>query len=163
LAGTQVSVTAGVSKGTAAEELAAGTLDADFLLPLGQGRLRLAPSIGLVEMPTRNAFTYDQVSYRAGVARLLAGASWGPADLLGGPFVSSYAVNGATHADGVLFGGEVMARVAVPLWRGLRGVAAARGDVYGDRVRVHWVDGNSYATPRVGFSLGLGLAWAWPA
>jgi hypothetical protein len=162
-AGTRLSVTAGISKGTGVEELASGAVDADLVLPVGRGRLCIAPSLGLTAMPTRNAGSYDQVSFHAAVARVLGGGSWGPVALLGGPFASSYSIDGATQASGVLFGAEALVRLEAPLFHQLRLVAAGRGDVFADRVRVRWADGRAYATPRLGLSLGLGLAWEWPA
>jgi hypothetical protein len=152
-------LTGGVAKGTGSQELLAGTLDVD--LTLLTGRLRLAPSVGLVLMPTRNAGTFDEVSFYAAVVRLLGGASVGPLDVLAGPFVSPYTIGGATPHNGWLFGGEAMARVAAPLATRLSLVTAARVDGYANRVRVHWADGRAYATPRVGIAIDVGLAWSW--
>ncbi len=154
-------LTGGVAKGTGSQELLAGMLDADVALPILRGRFRLAPSVGLVLMPTRNPGTFDEVSFYAAVGRLLGGASVGPIDIFAGPFVSPYTIGGATPHEGWLFGSEAMARVAAPLSTRLSLVVAARVDGYANRVRVHWADGRAYATPRVGIAIDVGLAWSW--
>jgi hypothetical protein len=154
-------VTTGVAKGVGAEELLAGTLDVDLALQVGRSGLRLAPSAGLVYMPTRNAGTWGEVSFASAAARLLAGGSWGVVDLFGGPFVAPYSVRGATQHAGVLFGAEALARIAVPLSRRTRLVFATRLHAYGNRVRVVWADGGAYATPRLELTISVGLAWDW--
>jgi hypothetical protein len=157
----RLSVAGGASKGTGSEELLAGTLDADVVLPIGGGWARLAPSAGLTVMPSRNVGSFNEVSFRAGAARLLAGGSWGPFDLLGGPFVTAYSIGGATEHSGFLFGGEVLARVSTPVSRRFRVFAAARADAYANRVRVVWTVDNGYATPRLGLAIAVGFAWDW--
>lgn len=153
-------LTGGVAKGAGAEELLAATVDADLTVPL-VGRLRLAPSAGLVYTPTRNPGSWNEVSFSSAVARLLGGGSLGVLDLYGGPFVARYSIDGANPHDGVLFGAEVLARVAAPLSRRTRLVVATRGHAYGNRVRVVWADGHGYATPRLELTIGVGLAWDW--
>ena len=154
-------VTSGVAKGVGSEELLAGTVDADLALPVGRSGLRLAPSAGLVYMPTRNAGTWGEVSFASASARLLAGGSFGVVDLFGGPFVAGYSVGGATEHAGVLFGAEALARVAMPLSRRTRLVFATRAHAYGNRVRVLFADGGAYSTPRLELTIGVGLAWDW--
>jgi len=154
-------VTSGLAKGVGSEELLAGTLDADLAVPVGLSGLRLAPSAGLVYMPTRNAGTWGEVSFASAAARLLAGGSWGVVDLFGGPFVAGYTIRGATQDAGVLFGAEALARIAIPLSRRTRLVFATRVHAYGNRVRVLWADGGAYATPRLELTIGVGLAWDW--
>jgi hypothetical protein len=158
----RVCVTAGATRGVGSEELIAGTIDADVVLPLRAG-WRLAPSAGLVLMPTRNDGTFDEVAFRSVVGRLLAAADVGPIDLLAGPFAAAYTITGANEHSGVLFGGEALARFTLPLSRRLSLVAAVRGDLYANRVRVRWADGGGYATPRVGLGIGVGVAWDWPS
>jgi hypothetical protein len=153
-------VTAGATKGTGNEELLAGTVDIDLVVSLGR-RLRLAPSAGLTITPTRDVGTFDEVSFVGAEARALGGAGVGPVDVLAGPVVSRYSIGGATPHAGVLFGVEAMARLAAPLSNRLRLVVATRLDAFADRARVHWVDGGTYATPRVGIGVGVGLAWDW--
>jgi hypothetical protein len=153
-------VTAGATKGTGDGELLADTFDVDLVVALGR-RLRLAPSAGLTVMPTRAAGTVDEVSFVGVEARALVGASLGPVDLLAGPVVSRYSIGGATPHDGVLFGAEALARLVAPLSNRLRLIVATRLDAFADRARVHWVDGGTYATPRVGIGVGVGLAWDW--
>src|SRR5581483_12197234 len=108
-----------------------------------------------------NAGTLDEVSFWALILRLLGGASFGPVDVLAGPFVSPYSIGGATPHSGWLFGGEAMARVSAPLGPRLRLVTAVRADGYANRVRVHWADQRAYATPRLGIAIDVGLAWEW--
>ncbi len=158
---SRLCLTSGAAKGTGDEELLAGTLDVDLTMAFGHGRLRLAPSAGLTIMPTRNAGTLDQVSFLAVSGRLLGGATFGPLDFLGGPVVSRYSIGGATPHGGLLVGAEGVARLAAPLSDRFRLVAAARVDGFADRVRVFWVDGRAYATPRVELGVGVGLAWEW--
>jgi hypothetical protein len=154
-------LTGGGAKGVGSEELLAATIDVDVVLPYGPAWARVAPSAGLALTPKRNSGTFDEVAFRSAVARLLAGAGWGPLELLAGPFAAAYSITGATEHAGVLFGGEAMARAALPLSRRLSLVAAARVDVYANRVRVRWVDGGGYATPRLGAAIGAGFAWEW--
>ena len=157
----RLSATGGASKGVGGDELVAATLDSDLVIPLRDGRWRLSPSVGLKYTPTRDAGTFHEVSFRSVVARLLGGAAWGPVDLLAGPFVSAYAIGGATTHRAFLFGGEAMARVAAPLSRTLRLAVEGRLDGYANRVSTFWLGGGAYATPRVGLGIGLGLAWDW--
>jgi hypothetical protein len=152
---------AGVSKGTGSEEQVAATLDADVALRLGSRGLRLVPSVGLVYSPTRNAGTFDEVSFSAAVARLLGGRSWRLVDVFAGPLVEPYSIAGANPHAGVLFGAEALARVNVPVSPHARLVIGARADAYANRVRVLFVDGGGYATPRLALALGAGVAWDW--
>ena len=154
-------ITSGLAKGAGSEELLAGTLDVDLAVPVGRGGLRLAPSAGLVYMPTRNAGTWGEVSFASASARVLAGGSWGVVDLFGGPFLAPHTIRGATQNTGVLFGAEALARVAIPLSQRTRLVFATRVHAYGNRVRVLFADGGAYATPRVELTIGVGLAWDW--
>jgi hypothetical protein len=157
----RLSIAGGLSDGVGSDELTAATLDSDLVIPWRDTRWRLSPSAGLKVMPTRNAGTFDEVSFVSVVARLLGGATWGPIDLFAGPFVSAYAIGGATAHRGILFGGEAMARVVAPLSGSLRLAVETRVDGYANRVRALWLGGGAYATPRVGLGIGLGLAWEW--
>ncbi len=154
-------VAGGATKGTGSEELLAGTLDADVVLPIGGGWARFAPSAGVTVMPSRNLGSFNEVSFRAGAARLLAGGSWGPFELLGGPFVTAFSIGGSTEHSGILFGGEALARVSTPISHRVRVFATVRADAYANRVRVVWTVDNGYATPRIGLAIGVGLAWDW--
>jgi hypothetical protein len=154
-------VTAGAVKGTSTDELWAGRVNADLVMPWGPGRLRFAPSAGLTVMPTHNGGTVDQVSFVGVALRALVGPSLGPVDVLGGPVVSAYRIGGVLPHAGALFGAEAMARLAVPLWDQLRLVADARVDAFANRARVIFAGGQTFATPRVGFGGGVGLAWDW--
>jgi hypothetical protein len=154
-------VTAGFAKELGAEEQPLGTLDADVVLPLGDGGLLLAPSAGLVLMPARHGGSLEEISLVGGVGRLLAGARFGPVDLAGGPFVAPYSIGGATTHTGVLFGAEALARVALPLSPRARLIVTTRFHAYGNRVRVWWLDGRSYTTPARELTVGAGLAWDW--
>jgi hypothetical protein len=157
----RVAAVGGVSKGLGGEELALATLDTAVVIPHGDSRWRLSPSMGLSFMPMHNAGTLNEVSFVSAVARLLGGVAWGPIDLLAGPFVSAYAIGGATAHDGFLVGGEALGRVAAPLSRTLRLAVEARLDGYANRVRVRWLGEGGYATPRVGVGIGVGVAWDW--
>jgi hypothetical protein len=154
-------VTGGVSKGTGAEELFAGTVDGDVALAIGPDWARVVPSVGLTVMPDHDAGAFSKVSLRSAAFRLLAGGGWGPLELVAGPVIAPYNIAGTTSHSGVLFGAEAVARLAVPLSGRLRFVAATRVDAYANRVRVEYIDGAGFATPRVGVSLGLGLGWDW--
>jgi hypothetical protein len=157
----RVCLTGGVAKGVGNEELLAGTLDADLVVPIGRGRLRIAPSVGLVITPTRNAGTFDEISFAGAALRMLGGVAIGPIEVLAGPLLSPYSIGGATPHDGLLLGGEAVARVAAPLAERLWLVAATRADGYATRVRVNWADGRAYGTPRLGLAVDVGLAWSW--
>ncbi len=154
-------LTAGAVRGTGGDDTPDRTLDVDLVMPLGEGRLRFALSAGLVLMPTRNAGNVDEVSFSGGVARALGGASFGPLDLLAGPVVSPYGIGGALHDNGVLFGGEALARLTVPLWDRLRLVGTVRADAFANRTRVHFADGSAFATPWLQLGLAVGVAWDW--
>jgi len=157
-----VAVTGGASRGTGSQERLVGTLNADVSIGGGR-RWRLVPSVGLIGMPTENARRLDEVSFLAGTLRVLAGGVWGPVDLLAGPFFEVYRIGGATEHSGTLVGGELVARVTAPLSARLRLVTGLRLDAYINRVRVHWVGGDAFATPRVGGAVDLGLQWDWPS
>lgn len=154
-------VTGGMTGGPGKEELLAYAADADVILPLEYRGVRLAPSAGAVFMPTRDAGNWHEVSYKAGVARLLAGTSLGPVDLFGGPFATRYSIGGINPHAGFLFGAEALARLSVPVSRNARLVVATRAHYYVDRVRVLFVDGTGFATPRFELSLGIGFGWDW--
>jgi hypothetical protein len=159
----RLGVTAGAAKGTGDQALWAGTVDVDLVMSPGRGRLRFAPSVGLTVMPAQNvgSFMVDQLSYMGVAVRALGGASFGPVDVFGGPLVSPYSIGGATPNRGVLFGVEATALWAAPLSERLRLVAAGRVDAFEERARVHFFDGQAYATPRVRIGLGIGLACDW--
>jgi len=154
-------VTAGAAKGTNADELWAGTVNADLVMPWGPGRLRFAPSAGLTVTPTHDAGTADEASFVGVALRALVGPSLGPVDVLGGALVTPYRIGGALPHAGVLVGGEAMARVAVPVWDRLLLIADGRVDAFANRVQVIFAGGQTFATPRVGLGAGLGLAWDW--
>lgn len=159
----RLAVTVGASRGTDAGESVAGTLNGDLVITQGNGRFNLAPSVGLTKMPTRNAGTMYEVSSWELAARMLVGFSRGPVDVLAGPLAAIYSPGGATSLSWILFGGEVMARVAAPLSRRLRLTMDARVDGWANRMRVTWADGRTYTTtPRIGIGGGIGLAWDWP-
>jgi hypothetical protein len=157
----RLSLTAGAAKGTGDEEPLTRTLDVDLVLPLGDGPLRFAPSVGLTLMPTHNSGNVAAASFTGGVVRALGGASFGHVDLLAGPVVSPYGIGGAMPYIGVLFGGEALARLTVPIWDRLRLVGAARVDAFADRARVHFADGSTFATPWLQLGLAVGVAWDW--
>jgi hypothetical protein len=154
-------VTAGAVKGTNGDELWAATVNIDLVMPWGPGRLLFAPSAGLTVIPTHNSDTIDQVSYLGVAGRALVGPRLGLLDVLGGPVLSGYRIGGVLPHAGVLFGGEAMARLAIPLWDQLRLVADARVDAFANRVQVIFAGGQTFATPRVGLGAGVGLAWDW--
>jgi len=157
----RLSLTAGAAKGTGDEEPLTRTLDLDLVLPLGDGPLRFAPSVGLTLMPTRNSGNVAAASFTGGVVRALGGASFRNVDLLAGPVVSPYGIGGATQYTGVLFGAEALARLTLPIWDRLRLVGAARVDAFADRARVHFADGSTFATPWLQLGLAVGVAWDW--
>jgi hypothetical protein len=156
-----LSIAGGASRGLRKEERTAAALDADLVMARSSSRWRLSPSLGLRSMPAQSTGLLDEVSFTGFFARVLAGARWGPVDVLAGPFASIYDIGGATTHSGFLFGAEALVRVDAPLSQALRLVVDGRADGYVNRVRVAWADGRAYATPRVGLSLGVGLAWEW--
>ena len=109
-------------------------------------------------MPTRIAGTLDEVSYSAPSRGCSGAASIGPVDLFGGPFVTAYSIR-AQPARGLPVRRRGAGALRQPLAAG-SSVAAARVDAYANRVRVAG-GRSSFATPRVGVSLGVGLAWDW--
>jgi hypothetical protein len=136
-------------------------LDADVALPIGDGGFRLVPAAGVLYSTTRNAGTFDQVSYQAAVVRLLGGRSWQFGDLLGGALVEPYRIQGTNPHAGVLVGAEALARITFPIAPHARLVVSGRVDAYANRVRLVFVDNGAYATPRLAVVAGAGAAWDW--
>jgi len=154
-------LTGGLAKGIGSEELLAGIIDADVALPspLGPEWLQLMPSAGWVYTPTRNAGSFREVSFSEAIVRVLGAADVGPLDVAAGPFLARYDLGGVASQGGFLFGAEALARWGTPLSRQTRLVVTARAHAYGNRLRVAFADGGTYATPRLEATIGVGLAW----
>jgi hypothetical protein len=90
---------------------------------------------------------------------MLAGWRAGPLELLVGPFLSPYAVGGASQHTGVLFGGGATARLTPSLSPRLRLVVGVRVDGYANRIHASWTGQTGFATPRVGGAIAIGVAW----
>jgi hypothetical protein len=154
-------LTGGVSKGLGHEELLNAGADADVAVPIGPEGFRLVPAAGVLFSTTRNAGTFDQVSYQAVVARLLAGRSWQYGDVLGGALVEPYRIQGTDPHASVLVGAEALARITYPIAPRVRLVVSGRFDAFANRVRTVFVDNGAYATPRLAVVAGAGAAWDW--
>ena len=156
----RISVALGASKGMDVIEPLTGTCEADvtFALP----HFDVAAGLGIWDVPTRNAGRADEASFVAGVVRASAGWQSGPVQLLLGPFVAPYRLEGGVNHTGVLAGGGAMLR------GGWRFAAAPRVQVFGslrvdafaNRVRVSLVGAEpSFASPRLGVGVGVGVGW----
>jgi len=118
-----ISVALGGAKGLDAAEPLTGTCEADVTLPLS--RFDVVGTLGVWEVPTRHAGLPDEASFVAGVVRASAGWRSGPWQLLLGPFVAPYRLEGGVDHTGVLAGGGAMVRV------GSRFAAAPKVQVFG--------------------------------
>jgi len=154
-------LTGGLAKGMGSDELLAGIIDADVALPspLGPEWLQLMPSAGWVYTPTHNAGSFREVSFSQAIVRVLGGADVGPLNFAAGPFLARYNLDGVADQEGFLFGAEALARWGTQLFSQTRLVVTARAHAYGNRLRVAYADGGSYATPRLEATIGVGVAW----
>ena len=155
-----ISVALGGSKGLDATEPLTGTCEADVTLPLS--RFDVVGTLGVWDVPTRHAGLPDEASFVAGVVRASAGWRSGPWQLLLGPFVAPYRLEGGVDHTGVLAGGGAMVRV------GRRFAAAPkvqmfgsfRVDAFANRVRVSVVGAEaSFASPRLAAAVAVGVGW----
>jgi hypothetical protein len=156
----RISIALGGAKGLDASEPFTATCEADVTVPLS--RFDVVGTLGVWDVPTRHAGLADEASFVAGVVR--AGAGWrsGPWQLLLGPFVAPYRLEGGVDHTGVLAGGGAMLRVG-------RRLAAApkvqvfgsfRVDAFANRVRVSVVGAEaSFASPRLAAGAAVGVGW----
>jgi len=156
----RISIALGASKGMDATEPFTGTFEADATLPLRH--FDVVGTLGVWVAPTRNPGRSDEASFVAGVARASAGWRSGPLQLLLGPFVAPYRLEGGVSNVGVLAGGGATLRV------GRRFAAAPKVTLFGslhvdafvNRVSVSLIGAEpSFATPRVAAGLGVGIGW----
>ena len=105
----RIAVALGGSKGLDAAEPLTGTCEADVTLPLS--RFDAVGTLGVWDAPTRNAGRADEASFVAGVVRASVGWRSGPVQLVLGPFVAPYRLEGGVAHTGVLAGGGAMLRV----------------------------------------------------
>ena len=154
----RMAVTAGTSKGIGSDESLCLRAEADAGRPL-VGGLVLGSALGVVVIPERNRGRPDALSYTAAVARAWAGWRSEPLEAGVGPFLSPYAIGGATPHTGVLAGAGVLARLVTPLSARLRLIIAARADGYLNRVHTTWLGSGGFATPRLDLALTAGLGW----
>lgn len=113
-------------------------------------------------MPTRNPGRPDEASFVAGVVRASIGWRSGPLQLLLGPFVAPYRLEGGVSHAGVLAGGGATLRVARRLAAAPKVTVfgALRVDAFANRVSVSLVGAEpSFATPRVAAGVGIGIGW----
>jgi len=156
----RISVALGGSKGLDAAEPFTGTCEADVTVPLA--RFDVVGTLGVWDVPTRHAGLADEASFVAGVVRASAGWRSGPWQLLLGPFVAPYRLEGGVDHTGVLAGGGAMVRV------GSRFAAAPKVQVFGsfrvdafaNRVRVSAIGAEaSFASPRLAAAVAVGVGW----
>jgi len=155
-----ISVALGAAKGIDATEPFTGTCEADVTLPLG--RFDVAGTLGVWRVPTRHAGLADEASFVAGAVRASAGLRSGPVQLLIGPFVAPYRIEGGVSHTGVLAGGGAMLRVGRKLGAApkVHVFGSFRVDAFANRVSVSLVGAEpSFATPRLAGALGVGIAW----
>ena len=157
----RLSIALGTAKGTETFEPFIWTCEAAAAFP--RRGFDLVAGLGVWGVPTINAGRPDEVSFMAGVVR--AGAGWrvGPVQVVLGPFVAPYRLEGplVSHT-GLLAGGSVMARAG---WRpfaasNVEVFGSLRGDVFANRAAFAAYNSDpSFATPRVAASLALGIGW----
>jgi hypothetical protein len=156
----RISIALGGAKGMTAAEPLTWTFEGDVALPLRA--FDLVAGLGVWNVPTRNAGWTDEASFFAGVLR--AGAGWrgGPAELVLGPFVAPYRIEGAVQHTGVLAGGGAMLRMG---WRlttaaKVQLFGSLRVDAFANRVSVS-VEGQdpSFVSPRLSVAGSIGVGW----
>jgi hypothetical protein len=143
-----------------ASEPLTGTAEADLTLPLR--RFDVVGTLGVWDVPTRNAGRADEASFVAGVVRASAGLRAGPLQLLLGPFVAPYRIEGGVSHTGVLAGGGAMLRAGYRLASAPRVsvFGSFRVDAFANRVRVSLVGSEaSFASPRLAVGVGVGVGW----
>jgi hypothetical protein len=156
----RISLALGGSKGMDATEPFTGTFEVDATLPLS--RVDVVGTLGVWAAPTRNPGLSDEASFTAGVVR--AGAGWrsGPLQLVLGPFVAPYRLEGGVSHVGVLVGGGAGLRLG---WRlaaspNVTVFGALHVDAFANRVSVSLIGAApSFASPRVAAGVGLGIGW----
>ena len=157
----RLSIALGTAKGTETFEPFIWTCEAAVAFP--RRGFDLVAGLGVWGVPTINAGRPDEVSFMAGVVR--AGAGWrvGPVQVVLGPFVAPYRLEGplVSHT-GLLAGGSVMARAGWRLFAGsnVEVFGSLRGDAFANRVGFAAYNSDpSFATPRVAASLAIGIGW----
>jgi hypothetical protein len=156
--GLRIAATAGASKGIGTEEKLCFRAEVDAGRPL-VGRLVVGGTLGLGLIPRRNRGLPDELSYSSAIAGVWAGWRIHAMEVGGGPFVSPYALGGATEHFGVLTGAGCLVRLVTPLSARLRLVVASRLNGYLNRIHVTWPGRGGFATPRFEVVLTAGLAW----
>src|SRR5262245_27128053 len=156
----RISVALGGSKGLDAAERFTGTCEADVTIAMS--RFDGVGTLGVWDVPTRHAGLADEASFVAGVVRASAGWRSGPWQLLLGPFVAPYRLEGGVDHTGVLAGGGAMLRV------GRRFAAAPKVQVFGSfrvdafanpvRVSVVGAEAN-FASPRLAAATAVDVGW----
>lgn len=127
----------------------------------GRGRIVVSGRIGYMIVPTTRSPTgtsvrLDGLSLRAGV-----GARFELLELVLGPSVIPYWVQGAEGHHAVLAGVGTQLTLWLPVVRSLRVAARLCLDVLGSRVRVYAGSDRVLTTPRAMLGLTLGFAWGW--
>jgi hypothetical protein len=154
----RLAVMPGLAHGLARGETALYSLVAGF--GARRGRVVVGLDAGYWHTPTVRAGQPGESTMAAWPVRVSAGAALGRFEFSLGPVVAPYNVTGTMPRSGVLVGGGPAALLALPLLRGLRGVAAGGCDVFVNRTATT-VGGKdlTFASPRVAPWVGLGLAW----
>jgi hypothetical protein len=153
-----------VSKGRgSAEPLTYGVgADLTFGAPRLPAWLRLGASLGAWMVPTQRPLRVDRASLAGVSGRLLVGWSGDRLQVLVGPLVLPYALEGdvGVGRTGVLAGGGAMLRWTQPIGGAMRLLATLRVDAFANRFRVSVGEATpSLATPRVAVALAVGLGW----
>ena len=156
----RISVALGAAKGLDATEPLTGTCEVDATFPLPP--FDVVGTLGVWAVPARNAGRPDEASFVAGVVRASAGWRSGPLQLLLGPFVAPYRLEGGVSHVGALAGGGATLRVGrrLALAPKVTVFGALHVDVFVNRVSVSLIGAEpSLATPRVAASVGVGIGW----
>jgi hypothetical protein len=156
----RLSIALGSAKGTETVEPFTWTCEASAAFP--RRGFDLVAGLGVWDMLPHNVGRPDEVSLLAGVVRAGAGWSAGPLQVVLGPFVAPFRLEGPLVSHrGVLAGGGVMARAG---WRPFTASSvelfgSLRVDVFANRVQVAATSPDGIATPRVAASLAIGIGW----
>ena len=156
----RISIALGGSKGLDATEPLTGTCEADATFPLPS--FDVVGTLGVWAVPTRDAGRPDEASFVAGVVRASVGWRSGPLQLLVGPVVAPYRLEGGVSHVGVLAGGGATLRVGRRLDAAPKVTVfgALHVDVFANRVSVSLIGAEpSFATPRVAAGVGVGIGW----
>jgi hypothetical protein len=160
-ASVRLSIAFGGEKGTAAAEPYTWTCEAAAAFP--RRGFDIVAGLGVWDMPKHDAGQPDEASFVAGIVRAGAGWNAGPVDIVLGPFVAPFRIEGPLVSHkGLLAGAGVMVRAGrrIVAASNVEVFASLRVDAFANRAQIWVLTGpDGFATPRVAASLAIGIGW----